>query len=1218
MEADEEIQFQLFHAACTEHMRSEASLDVDDLNRAISLYCFALSKIPQSSTLHRQGLFNLSCALEDRFRKNGLLEDLDKSIAVGRGARNLVPTNDSNQHIFLDNLAAQLQTRFKHTEQLRDIDECIALRRDVLEMSHLPADRRHIFLRRLARALESRFEVERDIENLEEAISQYRMSVDLITTESDSHPDLSNAVRCLADALVDLYGETSEQRHLNEAISLFRRSILCAGDAEEKYEPLHNLAHALKTRFDCMGLPEDLRECIDMHRQVFNSLPQSHPDRPIYTINLANAIMARYDLSGQEADLHSSIAMYQEAVDLERAQPTGTAGSNEHMAINNLATALVYRFELNGERGDLEQSIALHKDNLARMPSRDPRRAEYLTNLANSLNALSRQTGDRATMDQAILTYREAFELFTPLHPMRSRFVNNLAQTLLLRYEQTGFENDYEEAVTLLREALQRHSGSHPSRGYSLINLANALGAKTHTKSKEATRGRLEEAISLCREALNLSDSGRSNNATILNSLSGTLLDQYKLDNEQEYLIEAVQRYREAVDLLPLPSPLQPMYLSNLGHALHCLFKTSREKDHFIEAASLHKKALELYPPFHYHRYVSLMDLANLLVLAYLRTEEVVYLDSAMLSFKAASQNASHSAFTAHNIADTWSYHADALGHTSALEAYEVALRSLSQMASLSLDIYSRQDTIQTSRSGLASKAAWCAIKVENFNQAVEFLEGGRAIFWAQALHLRTSFDRLQEKSPVLAQRLQQLAGELEHASYRNSVSADPAMDNKSKMSLEAQEAQFRKLDDEWSKGINEVRNIPGFEDFLQSPRIESLRRAASDCPIIFLVPGQDVSACLVMTAQTVHYICLDNLSEETLLSLVTITRLACGPTPDLRGEVDQFISVQEIWTDDMLEKSPALNRLRSKGAFGRRRTRPSSDSLFEYVLLTLWDDLVKPIIDALGFQKLQSPQRVKWCPSGPFSFLPIHAAGCYNLDQGSLQCTSDYLVSSYIPTVGLLLSSVTKKNTTSEGVPFQFLAVLDPELPSASIELHKIKKQAPSDCIIELGSTGGPGATIDTICSHLQTASIAHFACHGIQDPSSPLDSSLFVHDGKLSIVKIMQQSIPNGSLAFLCACETAMGDMAVPDESMSIGACMLFSGYRSVVATMWKIADEDGPTVADAFYAKLFESVDDKANPLMPDISQSAQALHNATLQLRLSGVGYRRWVPFVHLGN
>lgn len=124
--------------------------------------------------------------------------------------------------------------------------------------------------------------------------------------------------------------------------------------------------------------------------------------------------------------------------------------------------------------------------------------------------------------------------------------------------------------------------------------------------------------------------------------------------------------------------------------------------------------------------------------------------------------------------------------------------------------------------------------------------------------------------------------------------------------------------------------------------------------------------------------------------------------------------------------------------------------------------------------------------------------------------------------------------------------------LGSAQKELEMIKARVHSDLLVQLGVPGAP-ARVEDVFARLPTASIAHFACHGKQDKSKPLNSALLVEDGNLTVAKIMQQALPNGSLAFLCSCETAMGDENIPDEAMSVGASLLFSGFSSVVATMW-----------------------------------------------------------------
>jgi CHAT domain-containing protein len=120
--------------------------------------------------------------------------------------------------------------------------------------------------------------------------------------------------------------------------------------------------------------------------------------------------------------------------------------------------------------------------------------------------------------------------------------------------------------------------------------------------------------------------------------------------------------------------------------------------------------------------------------------------------------------------------------------------------------------------------------------------------------------------------------------------------------------------------------------------------------------------------------------------------------------------------------------------------------------------------------------------------------------------------------------------------------------LPYTIDEMRRIEARVPVNELVTLDS-----ATVKEVVSHLATTSIAHFACHGQQHPESPLDSALMLQDGPLKVSQIMQQPILDGTLAFLSACETAMGDENLPDEVIHLASTLLFAGFRGVVATMW-----------------------------------------------------------------
>ena len=146
-----------------------------------------------------------------------------------------------------------------------------------------------------------------------------------------------------------------------------------------------------------------------------------------------------------------------------------------------------------------------------------------------------------------------------------------------------------------------------------------------------------------------------------------------------------------------------------------------------------------------------------------------------------------------------------------------------------------------------------------------------------------------------------------------------------------------------------------------------------------------------------------------------------------------------------------------------------------------------------------------------------------------------------------------------------------------------------------------------------MKEADWVHFACHGIQDAPNAIRSGLCLADGRrLKISDIIALSRPRGGLAFLSACQTAMGDEDLSDEAIHIAAGMLFAGYGGVVGTMWSISDKHAPDVARDVYKQLFR--DGKR----PDYREAARALHEAIGRLRGRVPGsFATWLPFIHVG-
>ena len=100
-----------------------------------------------------------------------------------------------------------------------------------------------------------------------------------------------------------------------------------------------------------------------------------------------------------------------------------------------------------------------------------------------------------------------------------------------------------------------------------------------------------------------------------------------------------------------------------------------------------------------------------------------------------------------------------------------------------------------------------------------------------------------------------------------------------------------------------------------------------------------------------------------------------------------------------------------------------------------------------------------------------------------------------------------------------------------------------------------------------------------------------------------------------FLSCCHAAeITKDSVADEALHLTAAMQYCGFRSVVGTMWEMADVDGRDLAKSFYKLLFSGQDTG----VPYYEKSAGALRDAIQRLREKrGITLERWVNFVHYG-
>ena len=183
----------------------------------------------------------------------------------------------------------------------------------------------------------------------------------------------------------------------------------------------------------------------------------------------------------------------------------------------------------------------------------------------------------------------------------------------------------------------------------------------------------------------------------------------------------------------------------------------------------------------------------------------------------------------------------------------------------------------------------------------------------------------------------------------------------------------------------------------------------------------------------------------------------------------------------------------------------------------------------------------------------------------------SDLYISSYTPTLSVLiraqqLGSPVAVNDGPRIIAIgEANAVGESELFSVSSELETVGQCV--DGLATFTQIDGTDACISRVTEELRRTQWVHLACHGIPNRQRPFESAFALRDGRFTIERIIQCDLENPEFAYLSACHTTVGDEESPDQVIHLAAAMQFSGFRSMIGTMWV---DDGHTnqITSTFY--------------------------------------------------
>jgi CHAT domain-containing protein len=469
-------------------------------------------------------------------------------------------------------------------------------------------------------------------------------------------------------------------------------------------------------------------------------------------------------------------------------------------------------------------------------------------------------------------------------------------------------------------------------------------------------------------------------------------------------------------------------------------------------------------------------------------------------------------------------------------------------------------------------------IHTGQFTQAIATLERGRSLLWSEMRGLRFSIDQIRSIDPHLADNFAAVSRELETVTLPVSSSSNvygrdsnvEGMDRFGNLVV-----RQRKLLDDREKLILQIQALPGFDTFLKPPSFDTLRSAARHGPVIIINHSRWRSDIIIVLHNS---------------------------PPSLIHTSDDFYARAIKLQDELLDA-------RKKGL--ESESNKYEDTL-RSVLKELYELVGRPVIKRLNELNVPEQSRVWWCPTSVFCSLPLHAMGPIPSEAGRPRYFMDLYIPSYIPSLSALIES-RKPRSQSTGKPSILLVVQpDKNMPDALKEMKAVR--AVDTQVTRLFSVK---ATPTAVLARLPDHQFAHIVCHGILEPRKPFEASFKLHGGeRLLLLDIVRSQLPDAEFAFLSACHTAeLTEESISDEVLHLAAAMQFCGFRSVVGTMWEMADPDGQGLATDFYSSVFSGTTPQGGRYY---ERTAEALRDAVVKLRRKRkTTLERWVNYVHYG-
>ena len=246
----------------------------------------------------------------------------------------------------------------------------------------------------------------------------------------------------------------------------------------------------------------------------------------------------------------------------------------------------------------------------------------------------------------------------------------------------------------------------------------------------------------------------------------------------------------------------------------------------------------------------------------------------------------------------------------------------------------------------------------------------------------------------------------------------------------------------------------------------------------------------------------------------------------------------------------------------------------------------------------LRDGETVVFVPHKSLHLAPLHALGD----------ARGTVMASHPVAYALSLSALAQSLSEPPSSSGPMLALGNPDLGDPELDLPAAEQE-----VREIGRIAGAApfvrkeASAQRFRTSAPASGMVHVAAHAMVDEVDPLYSTLKLAAGDVEAREIYDMDLSRTRLVALSACSSGMGKVSGGDEFFGFKRSFLVAGARTLLVTLWPVADESTARLMQSFYRHR-------------ETRPAAEALRLAQVEVsqRPAESAPIFWAPFVLVGD